>query len=59
MGAAVRTLVVRCGDWPIVAAGLSLDIPAAVFFANRVVASSPAARADGVVPHQRRREAQS
>ena len=59
MGPAVRTLVVRCGDWPVVAAGVPLGVPAAVFFSNRVEASSPAARADGVVPHQRRREAQS
>jgi protein ImuB len=56
---AVRTLVVRCGDWPLVAAGVPLDVPAAVFHANRVVATSPAARAEDVVDHQRRREAQS
>lgn len=56
---AVRTLVVRCADWPVVAAGTALDVPAAVVHANRVVATSPAARADGVVAHQRRREAQS
>jgi protein ImuB len=55
---AVRTLVVRCPDWPIIAAGVPLHEPAAVFFANRVVASSPAARADGVQQHMRRREAQ-
>lgn len=57
--AAVRTLVVRCADWPIVAAGVALDVPAAVFHANRVVATSPAARAHDIVGHQRRREAQS
>lgn len=56
---AVRTLVVRCDDWPVVAAGTSLDLPAAVVHANRVVATSPAARVEGVVAHQRRREAQS
>lgn len=55
---AVRTLVVRAPDWPVIAAGVRLDEPAAVFFANRVVASSPAARADGVQPNMRRREAQ-
>lgn len=55
----VRTLVVRCADWPIAAAGVALDVPAAVFHANRVVATSPAARAHDVVQHQRRREAQS
>jgi len=56
---AVRTLVVRCADWPIVAAGVALDVPAAVVYANRVVATSPAARQHDVVQHQRRREAQS
>lgn len=56
---AVRTLVVHCDDWPITAAGAARDGPAAVFHANRVVACSPAARAEGVARHQRRREAQS
>jgi protein ImuB len=55
----VRTLVARCADWPVVAAGIPLDQPAAVFHANRVVATSPAARAADVVLHQRRRDAQS
>ena len=55
----VRTLVVRCADWPIVAAGVPLDEPAAVFHANRVTASSPAARAHDIVLDQRRREAQA
>jgi len=54
-----RTLVVWCPDWPVVAAGVPLDVPAAVFHANRVVACSPAARAEGVERHQRRRDAQS
>jgi protein ImuB len=58
MGGAVRTLVVRCGDWPVVAAGHPLNAPVAVVHANRVVATSPAARAEGVARHQRRREAQ-
>jgi len=58
-GAAVRTLVVRCPDWPVVAAGVPLDEPAAVFFANRVVACSPAARREGVVVGLRRRESQA
>ncbi|MFZ6004781.1 MAG: DNA polymerase Y family protein [Actinomycetota bacterium] len=57
--AAVRMLVVRCDDWPIIAAGVPLDVPAAVFHANRVVAASPAARAEDVLLQQRRREAQS
>ena len=56
---AVRTLVVHCADWPIVAAGVPLDEPAAVVYANRVVASSPAARAHDITLHQRRREAQA
>jgi protein ImuB len=43
----------------VVAAGVSLDEPAAVFFANRVVASSPAARDAGVDVGMRRRESQS
>ncbi|HEY2813539.1 MAG TPA: DNA polymerase Y family protein [Acidimicrobiales bacterium] len=55
---AVRTLAVRCPDWPVVAAGAALDEPAAVFFANRVVASSPAARDAGVDVGLRRRESQ-
>ncbi|HEX6425635.1 MAG TPA: DNA polymerase Y family protein [Acidimicrobiales bacterium] len=54
-----RTLVVWCADWPVVAAGVPLDRPAAVFHANRVVACSPAARAEGVERHQRRRDAQA
>ena len=54
----MRTLVVRCGDWPIVAAGRASHEPVAVVHANRVVATSPAARAEGVARHQRRREAQ-
>jgi len=56
---AVRMLVVRVPDWAVVAAGAALDEPAAVFHANRVVAASPAARAQGVAVHQRRREAQA
>lgn len=56
--AAVRTLVVWCPDWPVVAAGASPDDPAAVLAANRVVAATPAARNEGVATGQRRREAQ-
>ena len=59
MDAATRTLVVRCPDWSVVAAGVPLDVPAAVFHANRVVATSPAARAQDIVLHHRRREAQA
>ena len=57
--AAARTLVVRCADWPVLAAGHSPAEPVAVVHANRVVATSPAARVEGVARHQRRREAQS
>jgi len=55
----VRTLVVWCPDWPVVAAGVPPDAPAAVLRAGRVVAASPAARADGVAPGMRRRESQA
>jgi protein ImuB len=54
----VRTLVVDCPDWAIVAAGVPLDVPAAVFVANRAVATSPAARAEGITAGMRRRESQ-
>jgi protein ImuB len=54
-----RTTVVWCPDWPVVATGASPDVAVAVLHANRVVASSPAARADGVLRGQRRREAQA
>ncbi len=54
-----RTLAVWCPDWPVVAARRPSSAPVAIVFANRVVACSAAARADGVVPGLRRREAQS
>lgn len=54
-----RTLVVWCPDWPVAAAGVGADAPAAVFHANRVVASSAAARMEGVRRGLRRREAQA
>jgi protein ImuB len=53
-----RMLVVWCPDWPVVAAGAPPDSLAAVVHANRVVACSAAARAEGVRPGLRRREAQ-
>ncbi len=56
---AVRTLVVWCPDWPVVALGCPLDEPVAVVYANRVVAASPAAREYGVVRGLRRRVAQA
>ncbi|MEM7342090.1 MAG: DNA polymerase Y family protein [Actinomycetota bacterium] len=56
--AGIRTLVVWCPDWPLIAWGVPLDEPAVVTVANRVVATSPAARTEGVAVGQRRREAQ-
>jgi protein ImuB len=53
-----RCCTVWCPDWPVVAAGVTTDRPVAVVHANRVVAASRAARADGVRTGQRRREAQ-
>jgi protein ImuB len=55
---ATRTAVVWCADWPVVAAGVSGDEPAVVLHANRVIACSRAARAEGVVRGLRKREAQ-
>ena len=55
----VRTLAVCCADWPVVAVGRPPEVPVAVLFANRVIAAGPAARAEGVVPGLRRREAQA
>ncbi|MBW3548846.1 MAG: DNA polymerase Y family protein, partial [Actinobacteria bacterium] len=54
----MRTLVVWCPDWPVVAAGIGAGEPGAVVAANRVVACSPAARAEGVRRGLRRREAE-
>lgn len=62
----VRTLVVWCPDWPVVAAyrggavpsDFPFDGPVAVLRANRVVACSSAARRGGVARGMRRREAQ-
>ena len=56
---AVRTTVVWCPDWPVIAAGVLPHEPGAVLHANRVVASTPAARDAGVVRGLRRREAQA
>ncbi len=62
--APVRTLVVWCPDWPVVAAGREADAPVAVMapgagVRGRVVACSAAARAQGVRRGLRRREAES
>src|SRR5215217_6724324 len=53
-----RMVVVWCPDWPVVAAGAPPDSLTAVVHANRVVACSAAARAEGARPGLRRREAQ-
>jgi protein ImuB len=58
MATPVRTMVVWCLDWPVVAQGIPSVDAAAVFVANRVVASSEGARAAGVSRGMRRREAQ-
>lgn len=54
----VRTLVVVCAHWPLVAAGSSSTDAAVVIGAGRVVAVSPRARAEGIELGHRRREAQ-
>ncbi len=53
-----RVATVWSPDWPIVAARLPADMPAAVFRANRVIARSPSAIAAGVMAGERRRSAQ-
>lgn len=56
---AIRTLVVVCTDWPVRAAGYAGDDrPVAVWSHRGIVATNPAARADGVRIGLRRREAQ-
>jgi protein ImuB len=61
--APVRTLLLWCPDWPVVAAeivdGIHAAAPVVVLRANRVVACSTAARAEGIRRGLRRREAQS
>jgi protein ImuB len=53
-----RMVTVWCPDWPVTAAEVAPDVPAAVLYANRVVARSPAAAVEGVHAGQRRRIAQ-
>src|SRR5215211_2769435 len=53
-----RMVVVWCPDWPVAAAGAPPDSLTAVVHTNRIVACSAAARAEGVRPGLRRREAQ-
>ena len=59
---APRTLALWCPDWPVIAAEIVDGVPAhgpvAVLHANRVLACSPAARAEGVRRGLRKREAQ-
>src|SRR6266498_389254 len=57
-GKALRLLVVWCPDWPVQATGFPYEAPVAVLHAGRVVACTPAARAEGVAAGLRRREAQ-
>ena len=54
-----RTVVVWCPDWPVRASGVEPGRPVAVLHANRVVACSAAARAEGVRIGQRRRQAEA
>jgi len=58
----MRTLMLWCPDWPVTAAGLAEGVdthaPVAVLHANRVLACSPTARAEGVRRGLRKREAQ-
>ena len=60
----MRTAVVWCPDWPVtaggtVSGGTAPGGPVAVVRANRVEACSPAARAEGVRPGLRRRQAEA
>ncbi|MDG4788792.1 DNA polymerase Y family protein [Micromonospora sp. WMMD1102] len=61
--APVRTMLLWCPDWPVIAAeivdGVPAATPVAVLHANRVVAASASARAEGVRRGLRKREAQS
>ncbi|MEV4822811.1 DNA polymerase Y family protein [Micromonospora sp. NPDC049274] len=61
-GAPIRTLLLWCPDWPVLAAEIVDGVPAteavAVLHANRVVACSERARAEGVRRGLRKREAQ-
>ena len=54
-----RVLVARWFDWSAIAGGLRSDLPAAVVAANRVVALTPAGRAQGLMLGMRKREAQA
>lgn len=58
MSSQQRALVAFCPDWAVISAGRQPSSQVAVVSANRVVATSPAARAAGVRVGMRRREAQ-
>jgi protein ImuB len=54
-----RIVSLWCPDWPVVAAGFTADVPAAVMgSANRVIARTARAAEEGVAIGQRRRQAQ-
>jgi protein ImuB len=57
----MRTMVVWCPDWPVMAllADLPAGAPAAVLDKGQVLACSPSARTEGVRRGMRRRDAQS
>ena len=57
-GDPMRFATVWFPDWPVIAAGRAGGEPVAVMAANRVVARSAGAAAEGVVVGQRRRQAQ-
>jgi len=59
VSSSLRSLAVEVADFPAVALARPAEVPVAVLRANRVVAASSAARAQGVVVGLRRREAQS
>jgi protein ImuB len=56
-------MLVWCPDWPVIAAEIVEGIPArrpvAVLHRNRVIATSPAARAEGIARDLRKRDAQA
>jgi protein ImuB len=54
-----RVAVLWCPNWSVAAAGCAADQPMVVLHANRVVARSQAAAADGVAVGMRRRQAQA
>jgi len=58
----MRTLMLWCPDWPVIAAGITEGVnihdPVVVLRVNRVLACSPAARAEGIRRGLRKREAQ-